>query len=820
MPATGKEKQRAQSQRTKAMPNFEQGVDGQYIERTKAGTISRMRSHNGNKPMIPQEQFCPQCPAKFTRVTHLQRHMRTHLETREYKCERCSSEFTRSDLLTRHRRTCGDPTSAHRSRQRSCKACVDGKAKCDLNQPCSRCLSKQWSCIYERRDGASPGAMGLPPSASEDIKPHLSLMPPGTAGPSNQTPYVPLENSRSLSQLSDDPDLHLLESIEDIPNGFNNVYRTHAQAVSSYAGSSYADSSFAESSIFSGDTPRYDTTYPHLTQENFVQGAYTMSQTINTLFSENLIQQYYYDVIDKQPGAAAAGISSSVSMPNLPQRDGTVPWDMQPFMADVPGGEMFYADALMGISTLMNDPPPPPPQLLVPAPAPHVSFPYPSEYQHYIHLFYNLFLAQMPVVHTATFSVEGKPHVLISAMQACGALYSRTPAAVQFIEDTLASARDELVTEFSKNPVDFDMQVHLILAVVLLQTIGLFHQTAEQRAQSNQYHRMLVLMIRQTGLVQYITAWRPPTREQLDAGERVWHQWAFHETTKRALLLSYLHDTCHCIYFTLPPFYDASEMTVPLPCENAMWKASTYQEWRRALLGSSGNGGVGKPDSSSSSSSSGYGTLHERLQPMGLQVALGRLADQYAPETEPPIVVTPFAHFILTHAILRKFFVECVGGGRSQGHQDRAEEGREVHGGGGGQEEEEEGDMVYNIQFMLHKWVRSWYASPDTPKEGVDGIDPIFLHDALPFFWIAQVLLLAQRDNLLPFGHGQEGNDKDRSGEAKYTLMKEWLRLVREQIRKGKGEGTVIWDQFMKIRMKSKQEESDGGLLGFFAEGA
>lgn len=58
----------------------------------------------------------------------------------------------------------------------------------------------------------------------------------------------------------------------------------------------------------------------------------------------------------------------------------------------------------------------------------------------------------MPVVHIPTFSVEGKPHVLISAMQACGALYARTPAAVKFIDDTLASARDELVVEFVRIP--------------------------------------------------------------------------------------------------------------------------------------------------------------------------------------------------------------------------------------------------------------------------------------------------------------------------------------------------------------------------------
>lgn len=37
-------------------------------------------------------------------------------------------------------------------------------------------------------------------------------------------------------------------------------------------------------------------------------------------------------------------------------------------------------------------------------------------------------------------------------------------------------------------------QVQLILAVVLIQTIGLFHQQSDQRASSSIYHGMLVMV--------------------------------------------------------------------------------------------------------------------------------------------------------------------------------------------------------------------------------------------------------------------------------------------------------------------------------------
>jgi hypothetical protein len=74
------------------------------VEYKKDGTVSRMRSHRGNVPQLPQTKLCPFCPAKFTRTTHLNRHLRnrtltpisfadswidSHVDTNErlYRCE-------------------------------------------------------------------------------------------------------------------------------------------------------------------------------------------------------------------------------------------------------------------------------------------------------------------------------------------------------------------------------------------------------------------------------------------------------------------------------------------------------------------------------------------------------------------------------------------------------------------------------------------------------------------------------------------------------------------------------------------------------------
>ncbi|KIK98576.1 hypothetical protein PAXRUDRAFT_668207 [Paxillus rubicundulus Ve08.2h10] len=137
------------------------------IEYRKDGAISKMRSHKGNVPVLPQTKLCPHCPAKFTRTTHLNRHLRTHTGERSHCCDTCEAQFTRSDLLTRHKKTCGDPSHANRTRRRSCQACADSKVKCDLQRPCSKCQARGKECTFAVRSSRS--FVGTVPSVSATL---------------------------------------------------------------------------------------------------------------------------------------------------------------------------------------------------------------------------------------------------------------------------------------------------------------------------------------------------------------------------------------------------------------------------------------------------------------------------------------------------------------------------------------------------------------------------------------------------------------------------------------------------------------------------
>jgi hypothetical protein len=48
---------------------------------TPLDPMARMRAHKGNAPSLPQTKYCSLCPAKFTRTTHLNRHLRSRMVT-------------------------------------------------------------------------------------------------------------------------------------------------------------------------------------------------------------------------------------------------------------------------------------------------------------------------------------------------------------------------------------------------------------------------------------------------------------------------------------------------------------------------------------------------------------------------------------------------------------------------------------------------------------------------------------------------------------------------------------------------------------------
>ena len=246
-------------------------------------------------------------------------------------------------------------------------------------------------------------------------------------------------------------------------------------------------------------------------------------------------------------------------------------------------------------------------------------------------------------------------------------------------------------------------------------------------------------------------------------------------------------------------------MTLFLPCEESLWKASTAIEWYAALR---------KP--------SPYGQMHERLTGVSMPHALGELVQQRVQEGWTKL--NPFSHFILIHAILKNLFTVCLDSRLSNPPKISPPlHGQALPGGGQMNTNTEVVEQeIMTLQYALHNWLKSWLAGPNVPRVASAADEPPFVHNALPFYWIGQVALMAYQENHPPFEAGSEHNLKP---EVRFRMVKQWLKHIRAFLKRADETPTLLWDELMKIRLQSRQSEAEigqlddqEGLLAFFPD--
>ncbi|TFY72588.1 hypothetical protein EVG20_g412 [Dentipellis fragilis] len=733
---------------------------------------SRMRCHKGNKPSLPQTKHCPLCPAKFTRTTHLNRHLRTHSNERLHRCDTCLSEFTRSDLLTRHKRSCGDLLNQNKSRRKSCQACAESKVKCDLKEPCTKCISRGRECIFINDPKASRDKKAAAAarkranslrakSVASDASPITS---PGAASPANSSEgnlpsasaisNAEVEASTSrLQHTSQSSTFDLSSEMRPALDSIDTAAFPELSACTTSSSPSMsprsdafdfpADLSFGMGSrmdalgdslakVMPADVMDPFTGRPlPLPDMNAANMANFFWGDMQPAAGETSLSSLSIDLIDAQPFMA----STSPTYP--PQHSGAPPLST----ASIP---VSHSCAQHGSST--------PVTASVPDEPPE------TELQHYLYLFFSAFSHHLSILHAPTWTPEGKPPVLIRAMQACGALFVRTRIASAFVSNTLTNIREILIHEVAKNPSDSEQQAYLILACLLLQVIGLFHQPTDQAATSNIYHGMVIMMIRRCGLIQKCSNWTPPSLSDPASIDAAWRDWSRQETIKRALMLAYLHDTCHCVFFSLPPSFFESEVDLCLPTEDALWNAKSAQEWFETLQ---------RP--------APYGSTSARLRGYSMQHAISNLSDSRVSSVS--LAVSPFSHFILIHAILRSIYTIGLEMPTSRPPSPRPEATSPMSANSpdGGRMD----GQILALQAVLQKWLHSWLNAPDA-SSSLKGPES-FMQNALPYFWLAQVSLLAFQQGVPPIGC-----PRSCTPEARHRVLRQWLHHIRDFLRQGR----------------------------------
>lgn len=726
-----------------------------------------MHAHKGNIPSLPQTKQCAMCPARFTRTTHLNRHLRSHTNERLHRCSICKiAEFTRSDLLTRHKRTCGH---INRSRRKSCEACAESKIKCTLTYPCAKCTARGRACVFVNDPETSKtktrrvrrGAEAEVDARLENadavplrLDDMLALADVETRSPSPVPPALSESSSSSEStgssaspSTSERGDVEGDADVEGDMGGETDCARFGGECDFGVALPPFSDDRPAE--WYGG---AYDCDYEcnyecsasldYSADGGVEAGMYDFVPNMDIGMEMEMRMEQSAPPFDPQLFASFTSLSNALFERRAPRLlagpdadadadagEGTAgSLTLLPAVQDPPpaastalnfdlglfagsgggGGEGAYA-AYARVSLTM----PQPAVTLARVDALEMQYARdPAQVREtYLHLFLTRFLAHVPLIHAPTLALADTPPVLARIFHACGALFVRTPDAAAFVAATLASASADIARTFcevDERDADADgdatLHMHLILALVLLQTICLLQRADGGLAPPMaQQHRMLISLIRRSNLIERVAAWTAPEWSDPASLEAAWMDWARFATIKRALLLAYLHDCSHCMYNGAAPALAPAELgAVPLPCDDALWRARGAAEWLAAAAATAPVGAA------------------EHICGVRMPRALAALA---APVPQAEVRLPPFALFLLIHTVLRNIAVAQADGGA----------------GGGA-------DFACGMQGVLDGWLQLWFAAAAPPAGG----EPPFVCNSLPFYWLAQVALWRHTTSKVP----------------------------------------------------------------------
>ncbi len=140
-----------------------------------------------------------------------------------------------------------------------------------------------------------------------------------------------------------------------------------------------------------------------------------------------------------------------------------------------------------------------------------------------------------------------------------------------------------------------------------------------------------------------------------------------------------------------------------------------------------------------------YGVpMHRAFAAVGLEGPNMTATSTASPEPPKELrAVSPFGHYILLQSLLGELFRRCTGADSPATTPA----------------EEEVNEHVLAMQLALHRWLQMWSKTPnaylnENPQNGAESEKKStghFMADPLPFYWLAQLLLLAFLDGLPPF---------------------------------------------------------------------
>jgi len=230
--------------------------------------------------------------------------------------------------------------------------------------------------------------------------------------------------------------------------------------------------------------------------------------------------------------------------------------------------------------------------------------------QTYIGSYWFHFSEQVPILHKPTFSPDRTPNLLLIAMMAIGAScldkihgYEVTQAGAELSNFLAWHLRWEIFSDYHFRP---PAKLWVFQALLLLELYEKMYSTRALHERAHIHHATTItLMRRGSSLIGRSALDSPPSvrddkqglngsRQSSTSGANTpdewWNHWITNEATRRAAFAAFVIDSTHATMFGHSTVMVAHEMRLPLPCDEALWNATSSAEVGRIEASLHANG--------------------------------------------------------------------------------------------------------------------------------------------------------------------------------------------------------------------------------------
>lgn len=223
--------------------------------------------------------------------------------------------------------------------------------------------------------------------------------------------------------------------------------------------------------------------------------------------------------------------------------------------------------------------------------------------QTYISSYWVHFHPQLPILHKPTFNASTCPELLLLSIMCLGASCleknygHEVTQACSALSNFLAwHLRWELFMDADFRP---PAKLWIFQGLLLLEIFEKMYSTRPLHERAHIHHATtLTLMRRGSSLIGRSAMDSPPSIRDGKSGslggantpDEWWNHWITNEATRRAAFAAFVMDSIHATMFGHSAVMVAHEMRLPLPCDEALWSATSSSEVGRVEASLHANG--------------------------------------------------------------------------------------------------------------------------------------------------------------------------------------------------------------------------------------